>query len=313
MHRFSLEQLDTLLALIDAGSFEAAASRLHVTPSAISQRVKAMEQSSGRVLVRRTSPVTLTEAGDVLLRYARQVDLLEADALRTLRVDSDSGRPFRVSLAVNADSLATWFLDALAGLGGRLGVVFDLHREDQERTTALLRDGTVIAAVTSTRDAVQGCVIEPLGIMRYRAVATPAFRERWMPGTATPTQLADAPVVTFDRNDDLQEAFLRKFSGRTGAMAAHYVPTSADFARAIALEFGWGLLPEQQCVALLAEGVLAELAPRHHVDVPLYWQRWNLESPLLEAVSAAVRYEAAVALRPYEEGHPPTFSWPPTL
>lgn len=303
MRRFSLEQLDTLLALIEAGSFEGAASRLHVTPSAVSQRVKAMEQASGRVLVRRTSPVALTEAGDVLLRYARQVDLLEADTLRTLRVDSEPGRPFRVSLAVNADSLATWFLDALAGLGESLGVVFDLHREDQEHTTALLRAGTVIAAVTSTRDAVQGCVTEPLGVMRYRAVATPAFRERWMPEATGGARLADAPVVTFDRNDDLQEAFLRKYSGRSG-LVAHYVPTSADFARAIIREFGWGLLPEQQCLAPLAEGVLVELAPGNHVDVPLYWQRWNLESPLLEAVSTAVRDEAASALRPYEKGHP---------
>lgn len=304
MRRFSLEHLDTLLALIDTGSFEAAASRLLVTPSAVSQRVKAMEQASGRVLVRRTSPVTLTEAGDVLLRYARQVDLLEADTLRTLRVDSESGRPFQVSIAVNADSLATWFLDGLAGLGERLGVVFDLHREDQEHTTSLLRAGTVIAAVTSTRDAVQGCIIEPLGIMRYRAVATPVFRERWMPGTATPTQLADAPVVTFDRNDDLQEAFLRNYSGRGAATVAHFVPTSADFARAITLEFGWGLLPEQQCLAPLAEGMLVELAPGHPVDVPLYWQRWNLASPLLDAVSTAVRDQAATSLRPHEEGRP---------
>ncbi|MHC5797817.1 LysR family transcriptional regulator ArgP [Lacisediminihabitans sp. FW035] len=294
MHRFSLDQLDTLLAVIDAGSFESAAARLHVTPSAVSQRVKAMEQASGRVLVQRTSPVALTEAGNVLLRYARQVDLLEADTLRTLRVDSEPGRPFRVSLAVNADSLATWFLDSLAGLGERLGVVFDLHREDQERTTALLRAGTVIAAVTSTREAVQGCVIEPLGIMRYRAVATPAFRDRWMPGETVLTRLADAPVVTFDRNDGLQERFLREFSGSgSGSPAAHYVPTSADFARSIMLEFGWGLLPEQQCLAPISAGVLVELAPARPVDVPLYWQRWNLASPLLDAVSGAVRAGAA--------------------
>ena len=308
MHRFSLEHLHTLLALIDTGSFEAAASHLRVTPSAVSQRVKTMEQASGRVLVRRTSPVALTEAGGVLLRYARQVDLLEADTLRTLRVEPESGSPFQVSIAVNADSLATWFLDALVGLSERLGVVFDLHREDQEHTTSLLRAGTVIAAVTSIRDAVQGCTIEPLGVMRYRAVATPVFRERWMPGTATPTQLADAPVVSFDRNDDLQDAFLRNYSGRGAVTAAHFVPTSADFARAITLEFGWGLLPEQQCLAPLAEGILVELAPGHPVDVPLFWQRWNLASPLLDAVSTAVRVKAATSLRPPEkaarEGRP---------
>ena len=146
---------------------------------------------------------------------------------------------------------------------------------------------TVIAAVTSIRDAVQDCIIEPLGIMRYRAVATPVFRECWMPGTAAPSQLADAPVVTFDRNDDLLEAFLQSNSGRGAATATHFVPTSADFARAITLEVRLGLLPERQCLAPLAEGVVVELTPGHPVDVPLYWQRWNVASSLRPREKAA--------------------------
>lgn len=299
MHRFTLDQLATLVALIEAGTFEAAAPRLHVTPSAVSQRVKAMEHASGRVLVQRTTPVRLTAAGDVLLRYARQVELLEADTLRALRVGAEPGRPFLVSLAVNADSLDTWFLDALTGMGEHLGVAFDLRREDQEHTTTLLRAGTVMAAVTSTREPVQGCVTEELGVMRYRAVSTPAFRSRWLSPESDRGTLADAPVVTFDRNDDLQAAFLRTHVGRSGTGLTHFVPTSNDFARAVAREFGWGLLPEQQCLADIREGRLVELAPEHPVDLPLYWQRWNLVSPLLDDISTAVRAEATRALRPF--------------
>ena len=298
MHRFTLDQLATLRAVVDEGAFEAAAGRMHVSASAISQRVKAMEQATGRVLVRRTAPVTLTPAGDVLLRYARQVELLEADTLRELDDDtSDGGHPL-IPLAVNADSLATWFLESLAGLGDQFGARFDLHREDQEHTLSLLRAGTVMAAVTSTRASIQGCVTEPLGLMRYRAVAAPAFVARWMPRRPGLADLTGAPVVTFDRSDDLQRAFvLARTGGAVGP--SHYVPASHDFARAVLLGLGWGLLPEQQCLSEIADGTLVELAPQHPVDVALYWQRWNLASPLLDAVSRAVREAAASALHPF--------------
>lgn len=297
MHRLTLDQLATLRTVVDEGTFEAAAGRMHVSASAISQRVKTMEQATGRVLVRRTAPVTLTPAGDVLLRYARQVELLEADTLRELDDSAGAGHPL-IPLAVNADSLATWFLDSLDGLGEQLGATFDLHREDQEHTISLLRAGTVMAAVTSTRASAQGCVTEPLGLMRYRAVAAPAFVARWMPRHPDLADLPGAPVVTFDRSDDLQRAFALARTGDVGG-PSHYVPASHDFARAVVLGLGWALLPEQQCLAEIADGTLMELAPRHPVDVALYWQRWNLASPLLDAVSRAVRAAAATALHPF--------------
>jgi len=296
MQRFTLDQLETLRALIEDGTFEKAARRLHVTASAVSQRVKAMEQASGRVLVQRTSPVLLTAAGAVVLRYARQVELLEADTERALQENGPADRPVLISLAVNADSLATWFLGALAGVAADLDLTFDLHREDQEHTISLLRSGAVMAAVTSNRESIQGCVTEPLGRMRYRAVATPAFVTRWLPTGLD--ALSAAPVVTFDRNDDLQDAFLRAHAARPGEAPRHFIPTSHDFARAVLLGLGWGVLPEQQCLAEIADGSLVELAAAHPVDVPLYWQRWNLSSPLLDAVSAAVRTGASRDLRP---------------
>ncbi|WP_350271651.1 LysR family transcriptional regulator ArgP [Frondihabitans sucicola] len=292
-----MDQLETLSALVDEGTFEAAARRLHVTASAVSQRVKAMETSTGRVLVQRTTPVSLTEAGMVVLRYARQVELLEADTRRALDGPDDTSGASRIALAVNADSLATWFLEALAGLGDDLGVVFDLHREDQEHTTRLLRSGTVMAAVTSTREPVQGCTTQALGAMRYRAVCSPGFALRWGLRDPAPSSLAAAPVVYFDRDDDLQESFVRKHTGSASTAPRHYIPTSDDFARAVALGFGWGVLPEQQCLGAIAEGRLVELAPDDPLDVPLYWQRWNLASVLLDAVTEAVRVAGAGSLR----------------
>ena len=296
MQRFTLDQLETLRALIEDGTFEKAARRLHITASAVSQRVKAMEQSAGRVLVQRTTPVTLTDAGSVVLRYARQVELLEADTLRSLQEGGPAGGGLPISLAVNADSLATWFLGALTGVAEAHDLTFDLHREDQEHTLSLLRSGAVMAAVTSSRQAIQGCVTEPLGRMRYHAVAAPGFvRRRLATGLGA---LSVAPVVTFDHNDDLQDAFLRAQGARPGLAPRHVIPASNDFARAVLLGLGWGVLPEQQCLTEIADGRLVQLAAEHPVDVPLYWQRWNLSSPLLDAVSAAVRAEAERTLLP---------------
>lgn len=292
------DQLDTLSALVDEGTFEAAARRLHVTASAVSQRVKAMETQVGRILVRRTTPVGLTDAGEVVLRYARQVELLEVETLRSLDALGESGGATRITLAVNADSLATWFLGALAGLGEDLGAVFDLRREDQEHTTSLLRAGTVMAAVTSTRAAVQGCTTQALGAMRYRAVCSPEFADRYGLRDPAPSALSVAPVVYFDRSDDLQGVFVRARTGASEMGPRHYIPTSDDFARAVTLGFGWGVLPEQQCLGPIREGSLVELAATEPVDVPLYWQRWNIASPTLDRVTEAVRTAASGSLRP---------------
>lgn len=294
MTAFQLDHLQTLAALVDEGSFDAAARRLHLTPSAVSQRVRAMEQVAGKTLVQRTTPVLTTAAGDVVLRYARQVLLLARDTETELGLDAQDRGRTSMAIAVNADSLATWFLDALAAVPRDLDVVFDIRREDQDHSAALLRSGTVMAAVTATRDAVQGCTSVALGIMRYRAVCSPALLEEAGRGASAPdlARLVETPIVVFDRKDDLQDRFLRD-AGVSGARAPrHYVPTSDGFARAVVSGLGWGLLPEQQCLDHLAAGTLVELAPQAPVDVVLFWQRWSLASPLLDEVTRVVEAAA---------------------
>jgi LysR family transcriptional regulator, chromosome initiation inhibitor len=283
----ALDQLATLVALDEEGTFEAAARRLHVTASAVSQRVRAAEVAAGQVLVQRTNPVGMTAAGQVVLRYARQVQLLQRDTERELSLDR-AGGPLTVGIAVNADSLATWLLDALAPLTSTRDIVFDLQREDQDNTTALLRAGVVVAAVTSTAEAVQGCSSVPLGVMRYRAVCSEAFAARWLSAERALSSLGTAPVVLFDRDDELQHRFHERVLGEPLVSPRHYIPTSADFANAVRLGFGWGLLPEQQASNGIRSGALVELASDRPVDVQLYWQRWNLRSRLLDSVTDSV-------------------------
>lgn len=297
MLRLQRDHLETLLAAVDSGTFDAAARALSITPSAVSQRVKAMESQVGRVLLQRTTPILPTAAGAVVLRHARQVRLLDEETARSLgdATGPDDAVP-SIPLAVNADSLGTWFLDALALVRSDTEVVFDLHREDQDRTAELLRSGTVMAAVTAESEPVQGCSSVRLGIDRYRAVAAPAFVDRYLSGADTERRMLQrldrVPLVDYDHDDDLQQGFLRRVVGHAPRAPRHFVPTSADFARAVTLGFGWGLLPEAQCLTGLADGTLVELTPGRRADVALWWQRWNLASPLLERVTEAVRATA---------------------
>lgn len=287
-----LGQLRALAAAVTAGTLEGAARLLHVTPSAVSQRLKALEAATGRVLLVRSKPVRVTPSGAAVLRLARQVELLTADAAKELETESGPARP-TVPIAVNADSLATWLLPALAPLAP--AYCFDLHSTDQEHTGGLLRDGTVMAAVTAEADPVPGCRVVRLGAMRYRPMAAASFAREWFPAGASPDALAAAPVVVFDRKDDLQHAYLRR---KTAAQPPiHYVPSSADYLRAVGLGLGWGMVPDLQRAGNGEDG-LAELDPDGATDVVLYWQQWRLHSPALDRVAEAVRAAAATHLDP---------------
>lgn len=287
-----LAQLRALSATVSEGTLEAAARALHVTPSAISQRLRALEVATGRVLLVRSRPVQVTASGEVLLRLARQVELLTGDAAAELDGGGAAGALRTLPVAVNADSLATWVLPALAPLAtAATPVCFDLHREDQERTAALLRDGTVVAAVTAEPDPVPGCSATRLGAMRYRPVAAPGYLQRWFPSGPTAEALARAPVVVFDRADDLQHRYLR---ARLGERApgrqppTHHVPGSADFLTAVRLGLGWGMVPDLQAPTGAARGGLVDVDPSGAVDVDLHWQQWKLRSPVLDRVRDAV-------------------------
>lgn len=292
MMNLDLQRLEALAAAVSEGTFDAAAGKLHVTPSAISQRVKALETSVGRVLLTRSKPIRPTPSGTTLLRAARQIQAITADAVRELGVSTTRNAPV-IPLAVNADSLATWLLPALAAAGPDL--VFDLRREDQERTAQLLRDGVVMAAVTASAEPVAGCTAERLGRMRYRPRALPAFAARWFPDGPTVTSLSRAPVVVSDRDDRLQDRYLRRRTRRHLDPPRHYVPGSDAFVQAVRLGLGWGMVPDMQVPS--GDGGLSDLDGDGSVDVRLFWQQWRLHSAALDRAADAVRNAARTMLR----------------
>jgi LysR family transcriptional regulator (chromosome initiation inhibitor) len=291
-----LDQLRTFSTVIAAGTFEAAAAELRITPSAVSQRVKGLEVSVGRVLVQRSKPVRPTESGEVVLRLARQLILLEDDALAALGAESDSLGQQPLPIVVNADSLNTWVMPVLAQVAAAENLCFEIIREDQDYSTGLLRSGAAMAAITSVSDPVQGCLVRRLGLMRYRAMASPALVARRFPEGAGADSLAVAPVVCYDRLDRLQERYLQRRTRRPINPPRHYVPASADYVEAIRLGMGWGMLPAAQSRALEQAGELVELEGGTTVDVVLYWQQWKLRSPRLDALAEAVMSAASAQL-----------------
>lgn len=284
------------LATIDGGSLEAAALQLKVTPSAISQRIAALEQDLGTPLLVRSRPCRPTAAGSRLLQYLRRATLLESEFLAGMQ--SDPG-PVRVTLAVNNDTLATWLLPVLAPvlLAEQLLVEFVL--DNQGHTFALLEGGHAVACISGETEPMRGCSATGLGVMRYRMVAAPAFARRWFPDGMTRAAAQHAPLMVFDRKDAMQSSFLLTHFGLPdGAYPFHYVPASDPFVHAVRHGLGYGMLPEEQCGTLLASGELVDLAPTLYQDVPLYWHAWRIQPPRLERMGAALVKAARGVLLP---------------
>ena len=294
-----LTQLDpvalrTLAVAVRLGTFEAAARELHVTPSAVSQRIKALESRVGRVLVHRVKPLAATEAGHVLVRLAAQTEVLEREAVAELVGAEGEEAPYAlVPIAVNADAMYSWMIDALAQAQAGRRVTFEVLRDDQTRTTERLRRGEVMAAVTSDPRPVPGCSVLRLGTMRYVAVARPDWVEVHLPDGPVGSAFERAPMICFDRDDTLQHDFLRRVTRRHLTPPVTWIPSVHEFDNAVRRGMGWGMLVEQHARADLAAGRLVELAPGRHVDVPLFWQRWRLESPVMADLTAAVARTAS--------------------
>lgn len=280
--------LAALAEVIRRGSFEQAAAALHVTPSAISQRIRTLEERTGAVLIDRGPPVRATAQGLRLAAHLDRVRLLESGL-----AEFGHGIPV-LRLAVNADSLATWAMPALASAPGLVDLVID----DQDHALDWLRRGLVVAAITSDGRAVAGCNSLRLGAMRYRATASPDFVDRHFPGGLTTDALTKAPSIAFNSKDALQIRWAQSLTGQRLALPLHRIPDPQAFATAVRLGLGWGMNPEMLIGDDLAQGILVDLAPGLALDVPLFWQFGRIMAPALAPLTRAMRTAARAALLP---------------
>ncbi|GGY07948.1 LysR family transcriptional regulator ArgP [Pseudoduganella dura] len=276
--------LAALTAIVEEGNFERAAMALSISQPAVSHRLRALEQWAGELLVIRSQPPQATLRGQQLIAHFRQVQLLESGMEAQLQAHTPMPQ---LAIAVNADSAATWLLDALAPLLNAPACLIDIRIDDQEETLRHLREGQVIGCITSSGDAVAGTTVEALGNMAYLCVATPAFVQRWFADGVTASATAVAPALVYNRSDRLHERYLRQ-AGLPPGVPKNYFPSAEGFVSFIKAGHGYGMVPAIQVRHELEAGTLVELTPREALDVPLYWHQWNIQTLTTRALRTAI-------------------------
>jgi LysR family transcriptional regulator (chromosome initiation inhibitor) len=292
-------QLDALAIVVEHGSFGGAAQAMSLTLAAVSLRIKALEDTLGQRLLVRGKQVRATPAGQTLLAHVKQVRMMEADLLGGLQGTSPRSavRWQSLSVAINADSVASWFLPGVAPLLLKHHLLLEILIDDQDHTHDALKSGDVIGCVSTLSEPMRGCVAEPLGVMRYCCVATPAVVKRCQTssGAVSPHKMLAQPAVIFNRKDALQDAFLAQHFGlQQPHYPRHFAPAVEAFETAIELGLGWGMVPEQH---LAQRPTLQDLLPGATVDVALYWQHWAREAPSAQRLTEAVKAAARLHLR----------------
>jgi len=292
--------LSAVAVVIREGSFEGAARALNVTPSAISQRVKQLEERVGGVLIVRGQPCTATEMGRLICRHVEQVGMLEHElhgALPRLAPLESQDERVTIRVAVNADSLGTWFIQAMSMFLETDRALLDVAIDDQEHTQEWLRTGDVLAAVTADPQPVQGCESIPIGKLKYCAVASPSFVQKHFADGVTAAALAAAPSLRFNRKDHLQTRWVRAVCRRNVDIPSHWMASTQAFTDASVAGIGWGMNPQAMVASHLRDGSLVELVPGRLLSVPLFWQHTRLQMPMLARLTKAVVAASRAALK----------------
>ncbi len=295
-----LKQIQAFVYVVEECSFEKAATLLHISQSAVSQRIKALESQMGQALLIRSTPLRPTEAGRKLLGYYQQISLLQHELLAELHDEqqpSAFSNQHKIRIALNADSLATWFLSAIAPVIEEHHLLVDLKIDDQDQTHELLKNGEVIGCISSTKPKLHGCYSVLLGYMDYFPVCSPSFKKRYFSRVIKASEFRTAPAVEFNHKDKLQEHYLQHFWGiESGDYPFHQVPSSEGFLEFISLGLGWGMVPELQAEPWLTSKSLVKLTPDKSIPVPLYWCVWNLKSSTIKHITRELVEQAGQVL-----------------
>jgi LysR family transcriptional regulator (chromosome initiation inhibitor) len=297
---FDYDALSVLSAVVRGGSFEAAAKAMNVTQSAVSQRIKQLEQKFGAILILRGRPCVPTEEGLLLCRHLEEVQLLEHGLRERLHLDDREGGGLQatvsVRISVNSDSLATWFPEVVARAANELHLRLEVIPEDQEFTEERLRSGDALAIVTSSPNTVPGCQSIELGVMEYMAVASPDFVGRHIGGKPTLKRIARAPSIQFDRKDTLPIQWVEKAFGGVERLSSHQMPSYEGHLQCCLQSIGWAMMPTLTVGPLVEKGVLVELIPGVRLAMPLYWQCRANASGTLQKLNEVVTGVAGAAL-----------------
>ncbi|GLR71708.1 LysR family transcriptional regulator ArgP [Agaribacter marinus] len=276
--------LQALAAVIKNGSFEKAAKHLHITQSAVSRRINRLESLLGEPVIVRCQPPRATKTGTKLLNHLQQVQQLEVSIGVGFQPDDpDNNLPLTITLASNADSLATWLPEALAfpGFDSEKKLSFDISIVDQSVGLNKMKSGEVMACICDSSKPVNGGLSRYLGDLQYQVVASPNFIHRHQLNGIK--GLHELPCLVFDQDDQLQHRFLQKYCGHAPKYI-HLCPSSEGFKQACIAGLGYGLLPTLQIDDAISAGALVDLRPDYTLDTSLYWHYWQTESEQLKSL-----------------------------
>ncbi|MBB5321432.1 LysR family transcriptional regulator ArgP [Marinobacter oulmenensis] len=278
--------LEALATVLEHGGFERAGDALGLSQSAVSQRIRTLEIRLGQPVLVRSPELRATPAGQRLLNHVQQVQLLERDLATSLPTLTEPSS--RLRIAINADSLATWWAEAIGRFCQEEGLLLDLVIEDQDVGLRRMREGDVAACLCSSPQPVAGARCMAMGTMTYLPLATPDYVARHFPDGLTEESLRHAPAIIFGPNDQLQHRFLAGVGFRS-SFPHHRCPSSEGFVKMALAGLGYGMIPEIQASRELSAGTLVSIAPGHHLDVPLYWHFWRHGGGTMERMTQALK------------------------
>lgn len=290
--------LEALATVVECGGFERAGDTLGLTQSAVSQRIRTLEVRLGQPVLVRSPVLAPTPAGRRLLNHAQQVQLLERDLARTLPALTE--RASRLRIALNADSLATWWAQVISEVCIEDELLLDLVIEDQNIGLRKMREGDVAACLCSSPQPLAGARCVALGTMHYLPLATPDFVRRYFPDGINPRSLKQAPAIVFGPDDLLQHRFLAQ-CGYDGVFPHHLCPSSEGFVKLACSGLGYGMIPEIQANRELQTEELISLAPGQSLEVPLYWHFWRHSGEALERLTQALTNNRLLGQSPHAQ------------
>lgn len=265
--------IEALYTVLEMQSFEAAAKKLFITQSAISQRIKGLEAQYGEPMLIRTLPYVPTKIGCYLIGHFKQISLLE----EALKHHLGSKRKLHISIALNRDSLETWFLDLIEDSTLLKDVILEVIADDQELTIDYLKRGLVSACLSTSHQETLGCKTTFLGNMEYLLVASPKFFKEYFFKAKFENCLLQAPAIKFDRNDHLHKRYLEKFFGLSDDEVNYQiVPSVKGFKKYVLLGYGYALIPRIDIVGELKSKKLVQIHDKTW-KIPMYWHHWSIK------------------------------------
>lgn len=262
--------IEALVVVLNCGSFQSAARKLHITQSAVSQRIALLEDLVGERLLLRSSPLQATERGLQFVAHAKHVAEMEKSLLHGNNNLSIPNKKMRIG--INADSVEIWLLKAAQKIVNSNNYLLELIIENEDYTFERMRSGEFFSCISTSSKCLPGCEVELLAKIKYKCFCTPLFKKKYFTkGLITAENVQSSPAVLFDSKDYFHHRFLKKIGIDATIFPHHLIPSSRGFLDIIKSGMAYGVMPYLQAESDLKKGLLISLYQDISIEVPWYW------------------------------------------